>query len=57
MKGLKAVARDSKAGLNLYYDIETKTVNLKGKGYFVTVLLRKNTEKEIEQAVNRWLTM
>lgn len=57
MKGLKAVARDSKAGLKLYYDIETKTVNLKGKGYFVTVLLRKNNEKEIEQAVNRWLTM
>lgn len=59
MKGLKITAKNSKAGDELWYNIQTKEVSLnaKGKGYFVTKLLRKCSESEIEQAVNRWLMM
>ncbi len=57
MKGLKAVAKKSGKGVNIYYDIKTQTVNVNKKGYLVTTLLRKNTEKEIEATICRWMNL
>ena len=61
MKGLKAVARASKGcrWLPLYYSItQQKAFTEDGEGRsLVTYLIRENTEKEIENAVVRWLNM
>ena len=63
IKNIKEVAEQSGAGVRLYYSIidnsvSTKTTSWSGKGeYFVTEFLRKNTEEEITEIVNRWLSM
>lgn len=55
MKNVKKVAAESKMGTKLYYDFATDRVNTSGRvGHYVTTLLRKNTEKEIIDAVERW---
>lgn len=64
MKGLKTVAKATKgidwdSRIPLYYSIEKQTAYTKeGEGRdFVTWLINENTEKDIEKAVNRWLSM
>lgn len=48
--------RDTSTWLPIYYCIENKTVFTKEgpDRYFVTKLIRENTEEEIEAAVDRW---
>lgn len=64
MKGLKAVSKATKGiswddRIPLYYSIEKQTAYTKeGEGrYLVTWLINECTEKDIEKAVNRWLSM
>lgn len=55
MKNVKKVARESRMGTKLYYDVYEDRVNTSGRtGKYVTTLLRQNTEKEIIDAVERW---
>lgn len=55
MKNVKKVAKDSRMGTKLYYDVWNDRVNTSGRtGKYVTTLLRKNTEEEIIAAVERF---
>ena len=63
MKGLKAIAKKSQnitsrqTWMPLYYSIsEQKAYTTDGNGrQFVTYLINPNTEKDIENAITRWL--
>lgn len=60
MKNLKTVARASEKGVTpIYYSIKENAVYTEdGDGrYYVTDLIRKNTEAEIVRAIKRWLAM
>ena len=59
MKNLKETAERSRRGTKIYYSIKEAAIyTAPGNGrHYVTELLRKNTEKEIETAVRRWLYM
>ena len=60
MKNLDVVARESANGrISLYYSIAERAVYTEaGEGrYYVTDLIRANTEMEIMAAVKRWLAM
>ena len=60
MKNLKTVARASEKGVTpIYYSIKEDAVYTKdGDGrYYVTDLIRANSEDEIVRAVRRWLSM
>ncbi len=60
MKNLNAVAEASAKGVTpIYYSIAENAVYTEdGEGrYYVTDLIRKNTEAEIMVAVRRWLAM
>lgn len=59
MKNLKAVSRKSQETnrLPLYYSFATDAVYTTpgDRRFFVTYLIRANTEAEIREAVSRWL--
>lgn len=67
MKGLKAIATqtknikqdDTSTWIDLYYSIDKQTAYTRpGEGRtLVTRLIRPNTEKEIRDAINRWLSL
>lgn len=60
MKNLEIVARKSGKGITpLYYSIRENAVYTEaGDGrYYLTDLIRKNTEKEIEVTVKRFMSM
>lgn len=64
IKNLKEVAEQSARGVCLYYNIADNSVSTRqsyggdwDKVWFVTEFLRKNTEEEIVDAVNRILNM
>ena len=64
IKNVKEVAEQSGRGVKLYYNIKDNSVSTKqtygtdwDKVWFVTEFLRKNTEEEIVNAVNRLLSM
>lgn len=59
IKNVEEVARRSAWGVKLYYDLKENAVYTEAGGsrWYVTEFLRKNTEKEITQAVNRMLSM
>ena len=59
IKNLPEVAGRSAWGVKLYYSLEENAVYTEdGKGrWYVTEFIRKNTPEEIEQAVNRMLSM
>ena len=67
MKGLKSVVKQSKkvvqrnmeTWLPIYYSIKEDTVRTTEKpGYFlVTKLIRENSEAEIKEAINRFLSL
>lgn len=57
INGAATVARQSECGVTIYYDFKTCTVNTKGNGHLVTMLIRKSTAEEIRQAVRRWMAM
>lgn len=60
MKNLKEVARESEKGVTpIFYSIKEDAVYTSDGGgrYYVTDLIRPNTEEEIIEAVKRWLAM
>lgn len=60
MKNLEIVAKQSGNGITpLYYSIRENAVYTEaGEGrYYLTDLIRKNTEKEIEVTVKRFMSM
>ena len=59
IKNLQAVAEQSAWGVKLYYSLSENAVYTQnGTGrWYVTEFLRKNTEEEIVNAVNRMLSM
>lgn len=59
INGAGTIARRSKYGTPIYFDITTSTVyDMPGENrLYVTDLMRKNTAAEIAEAVNRWLGM
>lgn len=59
IKNLKEVSNRSAWGVKLYYDLKENAVYTEAGGsrWYVTEFLRKNTEEEIVNAVNRMLSM
>ena len=60
MKNLEMVSKKSEKGITpLYYSIREDAVYTEeGEGrYYLTDLIRKNTEKEIEVTVKRFMSM
>ena len=61
IKNLEEVAEQSVRGVSLYYNIANSSVSTKQRyeysDWYVTEFLRKNTEEEIVDAVNRMLSM
>lgn len=60
MKNVKDVARRSKSGITpLYYSVREDAVyTTAGDGrYHLTDLIRENTEKEIVEAVRKYMSM
>lgn len=59
IKNLPEVAGRSAWGVKLYYDLKENAVYTEAgdNRWYVTEFLRKNTEEEIVNAVNRMLSM
>ena len=59
MKNLTEIANGSRKGTEIYYSFSEGAVyNEPGKGrFYVTTLLRPNTENEIKAAIRRWMVM
>ena len=60
MKNLKEVARESAKGRTpIYFSHKDQAVYTEaGPGrFYVTDLIRENTEEEIKAAIRRWMTM
>lgn len=59
MKNLKSVSRKSHVinRIPLYYSFETDGVYTtpEDRRYFVTFLIRENSETEIKDIINRWM--
>lgn len=58
-KGLLSVSKKTydDCYIPLYFDIETKTANTTKKGYLVTYLINKNSQKDIEKCIDRFLRL
>ena len=60
MKNLKEVSEKSKKGRTpIYYSHEDQAVYTeKGPGrFYVTDLIRENSEEEIERTIRRWMSL
>lgn len=59
MKNLQEVAEQSKRGCPLYYSVKDDAVyTTEGSGrYYLTDLIRENTEQEIVATVHKYMSM